>query len=483
VNGPIRRWAVITSLLFAALLVNLTYLQAFQADELNARSDNRRVLLDEYSHERGPILVGDTEVARSEPSEGQFAYLRTYSDGPLYAPATGYYSFVFGRSALERAENDILSGTDDRLFVRRVVDLVSGRQPAGGTVRTTLMAAAQQAAYEGLDGRKGAVAAIDPATGAILAMATRPSYDPNPLASHDVAEQQEAWDALQSDPDKPALNRAIAQTLPPGSVFKLVTAAAALESGDYEPDTVIPGPATYDLPGSTRSLPNQNGQACGANNETTLANALRISCNTAFAWLGNQLGDDALRDQAERFGYNRQPLASMNAATSVFPEDPDPAQTALSAIGQFDVRATVLQTAMVSAAIANDGVLMDPYLVDEVLAPDATPLDTTRPQELSRAMSASNADDLTDMMVDVVANGTGRNAAISGIAVAGKTGTAQSSSDRPPYAWFTAFAPADDPRVAVAVVIEEADVAPTDISGGRLAAPIARDVMEAVLGG
>lgn len=486
-NSPIRRVAAGCLLLCVALLINVTYVQAFWANDLNSRSENRRVLLDEYSRQRGPILLADdTVIAQSVPSEGELAFLRQYANGPLYAPVTGFYSSFFGRTALERAQNGILSGDDDRLFVRRLVDLVTGEEPKGGAVKLTIEPAAQLAAWEGLGDYKGSVVAIDIETGAILAMVSKPSYDPNTLAVHPVEQQQAAWDALKADANQPDLNRAIARNLPPGSVFKLVTAAAALESGDYEQDSVIPGPAEYDVPQATRPLPNQNGRACGANDETTIANALRISCNTAFAYLGNQLGDDALREQAERFGFNSQPLTDdeMNAATSNFPDDVDDALTAYSAIGQFEVAATPLQIAMVSAAIANGGVLMEPYLVQEIRGPDlVSVLEQTEPEEQSEAISADTAQQLTEMMVGVVENGTGENAQIDGIEVAGKTGTAESSDDRPNYAWFTSFAPADDPKVAVAVVIEEATgVDPTDIGGGRLAAPIARDVMEAVLG-
>ncbi|MBD0292653.1 MAG: penicillin-binding protein 2 [Jiangellaceae bacterium] len=487
-NGPIRKVAAGCMVLVAALLVNVTYVQAFQAEELNQRSDNRRVLLDEYARERGPILVGDTPVAQSVRTDDEFAYLRQYPSAAIYAPATGYYTIIFGRSAVERAENEILAGTDDRLFARRLVDLVTNRERKGGGIRLTLDPAAQQAAFEALGDNKGAVVALDPRTGAILAMVSKPSFDPNPLASHNLAEQQDAWEALQADDDKPALNRVIAQTLPPGSVFKIVTAATALESGRYQPESTVPGPAEYDLPQSTNTLPNQSGEPCGTGAEqlTTLTNALRVSCNTAFAFLGNDLGDDALRDQAERFGFNAEPMADedLNAATSAFPTELDLPQTALSAIGQFDVRATPLQIAMVSAGVANGGVVMDPYLVDEILGPDiVTVLDKTEPEELSRAVSTQTARELTAMMVEVVEEGTGQNAQMDGIQVAGKTGTAQTTPDRPPYAWFTSFAPADDPQVAVAVVVEEApDTARNDIGGGRLAAPIARDVMAAVLG-
>ncbi|WP_166346382.1 peptidoglycan D,D-transpeptidase FtsI family protein [Phytoactinopolyspora limicola] len=493
-NSPIRRVSAGCLLLVLALLVNITYIQAFWADELNARGDNRRVTIAEYARERGPILLADdTPVAVSREVDGDFKFRREYPEGALYAPLTGHYSYLYHRSAIERAQNDILSGEDDRLFVRRLIDLVTGEEPKGGAVKLTINPAAQQAAWDTLGNNKGAVVALDVRTGAILAMVTKPSYDPNPLASHSIREQREAWieihgdpeNDIPADPDKPADNRAIAETLPPGSVFKLVTAAAALESGEYEPDSVVFGGAEYPLPLTNRTLPNQSGQACGSNDETTITNALRMSCNTAFADIGAELGDDALRDQAERFGFNSRPLTKddMNAATSRFPDDPDAPQTVLSAIGQFDVTATPLQIAMVSAAIANGGVLMDPYVVQELRAPDlVSTIQQTEPEELSRAISPDTARRLTEMMVDVVENGTGANAQIPNIQVAGKTGTAQSAPERPPYAWFTSFAPADDPRVAVAVVIEDApDTARSDIGGGRLAAPIAKAVMEAVL--
>jgi peptidoglycan glycosyltransferase len=480
VNRAIRRWSVIMLLLFGALLANITFVQAFWADDLNARSDNRRVLLEEYSRQRGPIVVGDTAVARSREAKGPFQFRRVYPEHEFYAHATGFYSWVYGRSSTERAANDILAGKDETFFARRIIDLVSGRPPEGGSVLLTLQPAAQRAAVTGLDGRIGAVVALEPATGAVLAMASQPSYDPNPLADPDPEVQEQAWTSYEDDPTEPMLNRAIARTYPPGSVFKLVTAAAALESGEYDVDTPIPGPAELPLPGSTAVLTNQTGGECGPRGVTTLTEALRISCNTAFAALGVELGDDALRAQAEKFGYNSQPLPEYNAATSVFPPDLDPSQTAQAAIGQYDVRATALQVAMVSAAIANDGQLMRPYLIAEALAPDLAPLQVTEPTVQSQAVSTTTANDLTEMMVTVVESGTGTNAAIAGIAVAGKTGTAERGQDDRPIAWFTSFAPADDPQVAVAVVIEDPG-GEVDISGGRLAAPIARAVMQAVL--
>lgn len=471
-NRAIRRWSVIMAVLFTALLGNITFVQAFWADELNARSDNRRVLLEQYARQRGPILVGDTAVARSRATDGAFEYRRRYPEPELYAHATGFFSWIYGRSSTERVANGVLAGTDDSLFARRLIDLVAGRPSEGGSVRLTLVPEAQQAAYEGLRGRIGAAIAIDPRSGAILAMVSTPSFDPNPLAHPEAEVQEEAWTALESDPTKPALNRAIAQTYPPGSVFKIVTAAAALESGEYKPDSRVPGPAELRLPGSTSVLPNQSRTACGPNDTTTLTDAMRISCNTAFAQIGINLGDDALREQAEAFGFNSQPLIDYNAATSVFPADLDAAQTAQAAIGQFDVRATALQIAMVSAAVANDGTLMAPYLIAEALAPDLAPLQVTEPKVQSEAISRQTARQLTDMLVDVVVSGTGTNAAIDGVSVAGKTGTAERGQGDLPLAWFTSFAPAQSPQVAVAVVVEDSG-GDLDISGGRLAAPVA----------
>lgn len=480
-NHSIRQWSVIVLGLFLALMANVTYIQAFQADELNERPDNRRVLIDEYATERGPILVGDTAVARSDRVGGEFDYLRVYEEGPAYAPATGFYSIVYGRTAIEQEQNPVLSGTDDALFVRRVVDLFTGEANRGGQVRLTLDPAAQRAAFEGLSPYVGAVVAIEPTTGAILAMASNPSYDPNRLSTHDIDAQNEAWAELNNDPNDPLLNRATNETYPPGSVFKLVTASAALESGEYTPNGTIPGPREYQLPGSSSVLPNSNGQECGPNGETTLSDALRISCNTAFAMIGVELGDDALREQAEAYGYNDQIFESFGAAISVYPADLDEAQTAQSAIGQYDVRASALQTALVAAGIANDGVVMRPYLVAETLTPDFKRIEVTRTEEYGRAISPGTSSQLTEMMVNVVANGTGVSAQIPGIPVAGKTGTAERGEGQPPHAWFTSFAPADDPRVAVGVVVAEAPGS-GEISGGGLAAPIARSVMEAVLG-
>lgn len=480
-NRPLRRIAVLFGLLFLLLLGNANYVQVIQATDLNERADNRRVLLDEYSRERGPILVGGEPIVRSKETGGSLVYLREYLEPERYAHLTGFYSFRYGSRNLEDTQNSVLAGTDDRLFVRRVIDLVTNKQPQGGSVSLTINPEAQNAAFTGLDGKKGAVVALEPSTGKILAMAARPSYDPNKLSTHDGDAAQKSWEELVNADEEPMLNRATQRRYPPGSTFKLVTAAAALSTGDYDPDTVIPAPEELDLPLTDRTLRNHNDGLCGDSDEVTLEQALSVSCNTAFGQLGMDIGGDVLREQAEKFGFGADYLAEIDSATSVFPPELDEPLTALSSIGQYDVAATPLQMAMVTAGIANGGQVMAPYLVAGEQGPDLRPISVTQPEVLSEAVSPSAADDLTQMMRTVVEEGTGTPGQLDDIPVAGKTGTAQTTADQPPFAWFVSFAPADNPQVAVAVVIEEADVARDDISGGRLAAPIAKDVMEAVI--
>ncbi len=471
----LRRVAGLLTVLLVGVLGNLTWVQVIDADNIRTQPSNTRLLLQQYDRERGAILVEGQPVASSARATKESYYERTYADGKVYAAATGFYSLIYGTTGIERAENDVLSGNDSRFFVDRIQQLFAGRRSGGGAVALTLNAAAQHAAYKGLAGRPGAVVAIDPATGAILAMVSSPSYDPNLLAPDSTAEVRAAYERLTADPAEPMLNRAIARTYPPGSTFKLITAAAALASGRFTAESLLPAPATYKLPLSSKYLRNWQGRACTSSGRITLREALEVSCNTAFAWLGNELGDDLLRTTAERFGFNVSRTIPLSAAASRFPDAPDAAQTAMSAIGQFDVRATALQMAMVSAAIANDGALMQPYLVKGIRGPDLSMLDTTKPREMSTAMSTSDAQMLADMMVSVVNRGTGSNARVNGVRVGGKTGTAESGTDAKPHAWFTAFAPG----VAVAVVIENGGGA-SEVSGNALAAPIARAVIQAV---
>ncbi len=471
----IIRLSAVLAVLLIALLANLTYIQVFKSDDYRTASGNSRAILEEYSRERGPILVGREAVAESIETDGELKYLRRYPQGEVYASATGFYSQVYGATGIEKAENPVLSGFDDRLLFDRLQQLFGGRDPQGGGVTLTLDAAAQEAAFAGLAGRPGAVAALNPSTGEILALAQSPSYDPNLLSSHRSRQIRDYYRQLTADPAEPLLNRPLAAVDPPGSVFKIVVAAAALESGRFTPQTVIPGPAEYVLPGTETVLRNASRTECGPNGKVTLTEALVVSCNTAFAWLANQLGDDAVRSQAERFGFGHSFDVPMAAAAGRYPDNPDPAQTALTGIGQFDVRASALNMAQVSAAVAQNGSVMNPFMVKEISSPDLRVLDTTTPTTYGQAMSPQNAEALTDMMVQVVERGTGSGGAIPGVRVAGKTGTAETGNSADTV-WFTSFAPAGDPQVAVAVVLQGAGG-----SGGSLAAPIARSVMEAVL--
>jgi peptidoglycan glycosyltransferase len=489
VNAPLRRVAVACLLLFGLLLINVNYVQVVKADSYRNDSRNARGLLRSYAHERGPIVLstgggGASAVAvdRATPAE-QLKYLRTYPGGAAYAPVTGFASFIYGRTGLEQTENDVLSGQSDNLFVRRLSDYVTGRRAEGGRVVLTLQQAAQRAAFAGLQGKRGAVVAIDPRTGAILAMASNPSYDPSKLSSHDAKTMRAYYAQLQRDPGDPLLNRAVSQTYPPGSTFKVITSAAALSSGRYTPDSSIPSPTVLDLPQTTSTLKNFGGETCGNGQTSSLSDAFRISCNTAFGHLGLDLGGNALRDEAEKFGLDDGGLrVPLKVARSVFPDQLSKPQEAQSAIGQYDVRVTPLQMAMVAAGIANRGTIMKPYLVREVQAPDLSRLSQTTPEVYKKAVSQSVADQLTAMMELVVASGTGTAAQIPGVQVAGKTGTAQHAEGAAPHAWFIGFAPARDPQVAIAVLVEDGGSAGSEATGGRVAAPIARDVMRAILG-
>lgn len=483
-NRPIRNLAIACLVMFLALLINVNYVQFVEADSLNAKNGNKRVINEEFSRDRGAILVDGDPVAESVKSKDEYKFQRRYPDGGLYAPLTGYFSYIYGRSTLENSQNRVLSGTDNRLFVNRVVDLVSNRQPKGGSVELTIDPLAQKAAAEGLErlgkNTKGAVVALDPTTGAILAMVSQPSYDPNKLASHDFAAVQKSWAKLQSDKDQPMTNRATQSILPPGSTFKLVTAAAALKDLKINPDDKIKAGSRLTFPGKQYSLPNENGGNCGGD-RITFERALNVSCNVAFGDLALRLGEDKLAEQAAKFGFGVDPLAGLPASASRFTsgnaamEDTSLAQ---SGIGQYEVAATPLQMAMVAAGIANDGVVMTPYAVKTVRSPNLRVLDQTQPKQLSQAMSSVNAAKLRSMMISTVQVGTATSAKIPGIQVGAKTGTAQSTPDRPPYAWFVSFAP----KVAVAVLVESSDTSRDEIAGGRLAGPIARSVMEAVLG-
>lgn len=476
-NIPIRRVAIVAMVMFLALLLNVSQIAVFQSDSLNAHPQNRRARDAEFAQDRGAIFAAGRPIAESNQVDTRFAFQRSYPEGPLYAPVTGYFSYDHASVGLEAAYTEELAGTASSLFVRRMVDMITGRRPQGASLETTIVPGAQQIAAEQLGDRKGAVVALDATTGAVLVMVTHPSYDPNAIATHDIVAADENFQALANDPDRPMANRAAREIYPPGSVFKLVTTAAALENG-MAADTEVDSPDTVTLPGTQTDLGNSTN--CGGT-RITIDQALSTSCNTAFVNLGLELGDDVLREQAEKFGFGEAPLEDLDAVASRFPEEMDDAQLAMSAIGQFEVAASPLQMAMVAAGIANDGVVMEPYVVSGVRAPNLQPLYTHEPQEMPRAMTTQNAQALQDMMVNVVVSGTGTNAQLNGVRVGGKTGTAESAPERPPYAWFVAFGEVDGRKVAVAVFIEEANIDRNDIAGGRLAAPIARAVLEELL--
>ncbi len=484
-NRPLRKVAVAFLVMFGMLLLNVNYRQVVKGASYRDDSRNSRVLVRNYERERGSIALSDparTLVATSTKTQGRLTYLRTYPGKDLYAEVTGFYSLIYGHTAIEQAEDDVLSGADPRLFVSRLSDQLTGREPRGGDVVLTINQAAQQAAATGLRGKRGAVVALDPRTGAVLAMVSSPTFDPNQLSSFEPAAIRAYHDSLlPAAAGQPLLNRAISQTYPPGSTFKVVTAAAALQDGT-SPETRIPSPTELVLPQTTQPLRNYGGETCGDGTTTTLADALRISCNTAFAQLGITVGQDKLREQAAAFGFGDTSLrVPGRVATSVVPTGLNPPQLAQSAIGQFDVRVTPLQMAMVAAGIANGGQVMKPYLVQEVQAPDLSRLSVAQPQTFRDAVPRVVADQLTAMMVSVVTSGTGTSAQIPGVQVAGKTGTAQNAPGAAPHAWFISFAPANDPTVAVAVIVENGGDIGNEATGGRVAAPIAKAVMQAVL--
>ncbi|MDX3226942.1 penicillin-binding transpeptidase domain-containing protein [Streptomyces sp. ME19-01-6] len=487
-NKPLRRIAIFCGLLVFALLLRDNWIQYVQADSLKNHKHNHRVDIARYSQPRGNIIVegGDAITGSVETNGIDYKYKRTYKNGKMWAPVTGYASQVYGTNFIEGVEDSILTGDDDRLFFNRTIDMITGKEKKGGDVITTLNPKAQEAAFKGLGNKKGAVAAIDPRTGKILALASTPSYDPSTIAGAGDKDEA-AWKALdkKKNPDDPMLNRALRQTYPPGSTFKVVTAAAALENGLYKDvDEPTDSPLPWRMPVDNTPLPNEGNIPC---KNASLRVALRYSCNTVFGKIGDDLREDKMREEAEKFGFNSEVFTPVRADASVYPKDIARSSNAMSAIGQFDTRATPLQMAMVAAAVANDGKLMKPYMVDRLRAPNLNVIDQTSPEEMSEPLSEDNARKLQDIMETVVQVGTGTAAKIPGVTVGGKTGTAQHgvANSKNPYAWFISYAKGKDGSspVAVAVVVEGSDTVRDDIAGGKLAAPIAKRVMQAVLAG
>ncbi len=480
-NEPIRRLSALTLVLFLTLMAAASWVQFAKAGELGEDPRNVRTLYRQFGSFRGPIIIDGQAVVRSVPVDDPFNYQRTYTDGPLYAPVTGYYSIGPGRSALEASQNALLDGSADALFWTRLGDLFAGQQQEGASVELTIDASVQRVAYDAMGDNRGAVVALDPRTGAILAMVSTPSYDPTTLAVHSSSEANRIYSSLLADQTDPLINRAIGgETYPPGSTFKLIVAAAALDSG-YTPDTLVYAPQELVLPGTTATIKNYGGERCGASDNIPLIDALRVSCNTAFADLTMRLGWGVIERTAAKFGWDQALDIPMSVTPSRLPDNPNDPQIAQSGLGQFDVRATPLQMAMVAAAIANDGVLMKPYLVSTVRDSDLKVIEHTSPQEFSATLSRDTAGALNAMMQAVVSDGTGRNAQIAGVTVAGKTGTAETGTDAAPHTWFVAFAPANDPVVAVAVLVENGGDLGGEATGGRVAAPIAKAIIQAAI--
>lgn len=484
-NRQIRRLGLVLLVLFLAMFFQLNYLQVIRADQLANHPGNSRNAVRDFGQPRGSIVTADgtviAESYRNPNSKSSYDYLRRYPAGSLYGQLTGYFSFTYGSTALEREYNGVLAGHRTALTVKRLKDLL-GSKVVTADVTLTIQDQLQRVAAKALKRRKGSIVALDPRTGAILAMVSYPSYDPNPLASTDFGATQQAFKALTADEGRPLLARAYRERYPPGSTFKVVTASTGLQTNVVGLTTpVYPVLRSLPLPYTTRPLRNFGGGACGGD----LVNVFLVSCNTSFAQLGLDLGPQKLHDGAEAFGFNKTPPldVSPGAAKSFFPSvdffvrnDP---QLAQGAIGQGNVSATPLQMALVAAAIANHGVVKAPHLMAEVRDSQGNVIQTETDNDWVSPVSAEVADELRGMMVGVVKGGTGTRAAIPGVQVAAKTGTAQTGL-KTAHAWTVAFAPADAPTVAVAVIIENQPEVST-ATGGRVAAPVAKAILQAAL--
>lgn len=477
-NGPIRRLAIGIFICMSLLLAGVTWYQVVRADELRADPRNPRPALSEQGKERGLIVTVDgTVVARSvEDPDDPRSFVREYPEGEDFAHLVGYSSFLIGNYALEAAYNSELRSRRD-LTISDLVAAILGRDLRPQSIEITADPDLQRAALDALGDNRGSVVALDPATGAVLAAVSSPSYDPEVLLGDDAAEQ---WQLLLSDPAEPTRDRATREIYAPGSTFKTVVSAAALDTGTAGPGTTFDDPAEFDLPGSNATISNANGRPCNDGNTATMIQAFVRSCNTIFADLSIQLGAVDIGITAEALGFNQElafewPIP--DAVWNTVELADDPAALAQSGIGERDVRATPLHMAMVAAAVANDGVAVSPFAVRRIFDADGSTVEETEVVELGRAMSSETALTLTQMMERVVTEGTGRQAAVPGVRVAGKTGTAEGSGgfSNP---WFIGFAPLEDPTIALAVFIEGSEVSGESASGGSLAAPIASELIE-----
>jgi penicillin-binding protein A len=479
---PIRRVSALLVVMFLGLLGSSTMIQAVQADVLHADARNTRTLFDSFAVERGAIVVDGIPVAQSTPTDDEYAWQREYPLGPLYASVTGYNTLGQGNTGIEGAMNDELTGAASSQFFDQIIATITGQDPSGSSVELTIDHAAQQAAADALGDREGAVVALDPDTGDVLAMYSSPTFDPNAFALHSTATVQETYSQLLADPGDPLHNRAIAGDLYyPGSVFKLVTAATALESGRYTLQSEFPNPDVLQLTGSTAEVRNASRTTCGPGETVTLETALVLSCNIPFAQLASELGVDAMAQQTSEFGFGRDLSIPLQVTPSTYPADANTPNLMLTGFGQYDVRVTPLQIAMVTAALYNDGTMMQPQMIDRVLAPDLDVLDDPEPAILGNPVSAQTSAAMRGAMQLAVTDGLATNAAIAGVTVGGKTGTAETGESGEPFnLWFTGYGELDDRSVAVAVVVVPDENIVGDTSN-VIAAPIGRAVIEAVL--
>ena len=467
---------------FVAIFVMLNYVQFFEADAIASNRANTRALLAEYSIKRGDIVTSDQiTLARSEATNDRLKYLRQYPGGNLFAPVTGYYSHIYGTDQVERSFDDYLLGEAGEISMQEIEDHLFGGEKQGDNVILTIDSRLQEEARAALGDNRGAVVAMDPQTGEVRALWSNPSYDPAPLASHDGKEARRAWNALEPrSATSPLINLATLRRYPPGSTMKVVTAAAALEAGET-PDSTYPDPPELDLPLTNETLSNFSPGSCTGGGEIDLFTALQISCNTTFGTLGLRFHDQ-LVETAEALGFNGSLEFDVRLAESVVEKIPDEEEPfrAFAGIGQRGSDATPLQMAVVAATVANGGEVPRPRLVREIVDRSGGTVRRYRPETLNQALSGGTASDLTEMMLAVVEGGTGTAAQIEGVQVAGKTGTAQTGREgESPHAWFISFAPVEDPQLAVAVIVENGGSFGSEATGGAVAAPIAKAVMEA----
>ena len=477
----LKRVSLVVAVMFLTLFISATTIQGINTEALAEDPRNVRNIYESYKTKRGPILVDGKPIAQSVESDNAYRYLRVYED-PMYAAVTGYFSVFRGATGIESSANSYLSGQVSSQFFERVNAVLSGNPITGAAVELTIDPVMQQAAWDALGNYRGALIAIDPTTGNILAMVSKPGFDVNEIAGHDRATARQNYQALAEDAAKPLINKTISGDLyHPGSVFKLVVAAAALESGEYTNDSEFENPVSVQLPGSDNEVFNSSRKACGTQDTVTLMYAMRYSCNVPFVELGLALGQDRLRAQAELFGFGKEIRVPMLATPSIFPEQMSQAQLGLASFGQYDVRVSPLQMALISAAISNGGLMMQPNLIENVISPNLSVIFSTKPEVLAQPITSATAEALREQMILSVSEGVASNASVSGIEVAGKTGTAENGPDQRVTLWFTGFAPATNPKVAIALVIEDGGGRDSGVSGNATAAPVARAFFRAVL--